>query len=74
MLGLYFVQYNYVRKDGTLKTTPAVATALTDHVWTLRVLLTNVSNILLISRLNEVILDRFGPPSKLLIGESVYVS
>ena len=44
MLGLYFMHYNYCRTHRTLKTSPAVATGLTDHVWAVRELIENVSN------------------------------
>ena len=40
---LYFAWYNFCRKHSTLKTTPAVASGLTDHVWTLEELLENVT-------------------------------
>jgi transposase-like protein/IS1 family transposase len=33
-LALWFAYYNYCRKHETLRTTPAVAAGLTDHVWT----------------------------------------
>ncbi len=32
MMSLYFVVYNFCKVHGTLKTTPAVAAGLTDHV------------------------------------------
>ncbi len=32
-IALYFMHYNFSRVDKTLKTSPAVASALTDHVW-----------------------------------------
>ncbi len=35
MIALGFMSYNYVRKHGTLRTTPAVAASLTDHQWTM---------------------------------------
>jgi hypothetical protein len=38
-LGLYFAHYNWCRKHKTIKTTPAVASKLTDHVWTVKELL-----------------------------------
>ena len=38
-LGLFFGYYNYCRVHMTLKTTPAVASGLTDHVWRLPELL-----------------------------------
>jgi len=34
-LALYFVYYNFVRIHQTLRITPAMASGLTDHVWTL---------------------------------------
>jgi hypothetical protein len=33
-LPLYFMHYNFCRKHMTLKTTPALAAALTDRLWT----------------------------------------
>ncbi len=36
MLALGFMSYNFCRKHGTLKTTPAVAAGLSGDVWTLR--------------------------------------
>jgi len=36
----YFACYNFVRIHSTMKTTPAVAEAITDRVWTLSELLT----------------------------------
>ena len=38
-LAITFCYHNFVRVHQTLKTTPAVATCLTDHVWTIRQLL-----------------------------------
>ena len=38
-LGLWFAYYNYCRKHATLKETPAMATGLADHVWTIRELI-----------------------------------
>ena len=43
MMALYFAWYNFCRKHSTLKTTPAVAQGLTDHVWTIEELLTEVA-------------------------------
>jgi hypothetical protein len=34
-LALYFMYYNFVRKHSSVKTTPAIAAAVTDRVWTL---------------------------------------
>jgi hypothetical protein len=34
-LSLHFAFYNFCRVHRTLKTTPAVAAGVTDHVWTL---------------------------------------
>jgi IS1 family transposase len=34
-IALHFVYYNFVRVHQTLKTTPAVASGLADHVWTI---------------------------------------
>jgi IS1 family transposase/transposase-like protein len=38
-IGLYFAYYNFCMKQTALKTTPAVAAKLTDHVWTARELI-----------------------------------
>ena len=38
-IALYFMHYNFCRVHKTLKTTPAVASALTDHVWSIDELL-----------------------------------
>ena len=35
MIGLYYAFYNFCRVHQTLKTTPAVAAGVADHVWTL---------------------------------------
>jgi IS1 family transposase len=35
-VSLHFMHYNYVRRHQTIKTTPAVAAGVTDHVWTLQ--------------------------------------
>jgi transposase-like protein/IS1 family transposase len=43
MLGLYFAWYNFVRVHSTIKTTPALAQGLTDHVWTIEELLDEVA-------------------------------
>lgn len=45
MLALWFAYYNFCRKHHTIKTTPAVATGLTDHVWTIRELLENAAKV-----------------------------
>ncbi len=39
-IALHFAWYNFIRVHHTLKTTPAVKAGLTDHVWTLREMLT----------------------------------
>jgi hypothetical protein len=39
MMNLFLAVYNFCKVHGTLKTTPAVAAGLTDHVWTVRELL-----------------------------------
>lgn len=39
MMDLFFGVYNLCKVHGTLKTTPAVAAGLADHVWTIRELL-----------------------------------
>jgi hypothetical protein len=33
-LALHFMYYNFVRKHGTIKTTPAIAAGVTDRYWT----------------------------------------
>jgi hypothetical protein len=33
-IGLHFVYYNFVRKHGSVGTTPAIAAGLTDRLWT----------------------------------------
>ena len=38
-LGLWFAYYNLARKHQTLKETPAMASGLADHVWTIRELI-----------------------------------
>lgn len=43
MLELYFAFFNFCRKHGTLKTTPAVATGLASRPWTIRNLLEKVA-------------------------------
>lgn len=43
MLGLYFAHYNFCRVQGTLKTTPAVATGLASRPWTVRELIEQTS-------------------------------
>ena len=39
-IALHFAWYNFVRVHHTIQTTPAVKAGLTDHVWTLREMLT----------------------------------
>jgi len=41
---LYFGVYNFCKVHGTLKTTPAVAAGLADHVWTVQELLTKADD------------------------------
>jgi hypothetical protein len=41
-LGLYLAYYNFCRVHMTLKTTPAVAAGLTDHVWSVQELLDRI--------------------------------
>jgi hypothetical protein len=38
-LALYFVWYNFCRPHRTLRTTPAMASGLADHIWIIRELL-----------------------------------
>jgi hypothetical protein len=35
MVALYFAHYNFARVHGTLRTTPAMAGGIADHVWSL---------------------------------------
>lgn len=42
-IALWFAFYNFCRRHMTLKTTPAVASGLTDHQWTIRELLERVA-------------------------------
>ena len=44
MLSLFFGVFNFCKVHGTLKTSPAVAAGLTDHVWTVRELLERAAN------------------------------
>jgi hypothetical protein len=39
MMNLFLGVYNFCKVHGTLKTTPAVAAGVTDHVWSIRELL-----------------------------------
>jgi transposase-like protein/IS1 family transposase len=39
MMNVFFGVYNFCKKHGTLKTSPAVAAGIADHVWTIRELL-----------------------------------
>jgi hypothetical protein len=39
MMNLFIGVFNFCKKHGTLKTSPADAAGLTDHVWTIRELL-----------------------------------
>lgn len=41
-IALHFAHYNFVRVHQTLRVTPAMAANLTDHLWTLEELLTNL--------------------------------
>ena len=43
-LALFFAFYNFCRVHGTIKTTPAVAAGLTDHVWNMAELLSKAAN------------------------------
>ncbi len=38
-LALFFAYYNFCRVHSTIKTTPAVAAGLTDHIWSVKELL-----------------------------------
>jgi hypothetical protein len=39
MMNVFFGVFNFCKKHGTLKTSPAVAAGITDHFWTIRELL-----------------------------------
>jgi len=41
-LTLYFAYYNFVRIHSVIRVTPAMEAGLTDHVWTLRELLSKI--------------------------------
>jgi IS1 family transposase len=41
-IALHFMHYNFCRKHQTLKTTPAVAAGVTDHVWTIEEMIETV--------------------------------
>jgi hypothetical protein len=43
-ISLHFMYYNFARIHQTLKTTPAVAAGITDHVWTIEEILGLLSN------------------------------
>lgn len=43
-LALFFAYCNFCRVHSTIKTTPAVAAGLTDHVWTVKELLEAVAS------------------------------
>jgi len=43
MIALAIAYYNFCWKHGTLKTSPAVAAGLTDHIWSVRELLENAA-------------------------------
>jgi hypothetical protein len=43
MMDLFFGVYNFCKIHGTIKTTPAVAAGITDHVWTVRELIEKTS-------------------------------
>src|SRR5437870_13886079 len=45
MVALYFLHYNYCRIHKTLRVTPAMKAALTDHVWTIEELLELTSEV-----------------------------
>jgi len=42
-VSLFVASYNFVKKHGTLGTSPAVAAKLTDHIWTVEELLANIA-------------------------------
>jgi hypothetical protein len=41
-LSLYFAYYNFVRIHSSIRVTPAMEAGLTDHVWTLKELLSKI--------------------------------
>jgi hypothetical protein len=41
-LSLYFAYYNFVRIHSAIRVTPAMESGLTDHVWTLKELLSRI--------------------------------
>jgi hypothetical protein len=41
-LALYFAFYNFCRIHKTLRVTPAIAAGITDHLWTLEDIVTNI--------------------------------
>jgi IS1 family transposase len=43
-VALYFMYYNWVRVHQTLRVTPAMEAGLTDHLWTIKEMLKNISN------------------------------
>jgi hypothetical protein len=43
MMDVFFGVYNFCKKHATLKTSPAVAAGITDHVWTVRELIEKTS-------------------------------
>jgi transposase-like protein/IS1 family transposase len=43
MMDLFFGVYNFCKVHGTIKTSPAVAAGITDHVWTVRELIERTS-------------------------------
>lgn len=43
-LALFFCHYNFVARHGTIKTTPAVASGLTDHQWTVAEMVERVAS------------------------------
>jgi hypothetical protein len=44
MLALYICHYNYVRVHGKLKTTPAVASGIENHRWTVREMIERIAS------------------------------
>ena len=43
-LAMFFMHYNYCAKHGTLRTTPAVASGLTDRQWTVTQMIETVAS------------------------------
>lgn len=51
MQAIFFAWYNWAREHDTLKTTPAVASGLTEKVWTMKELLENAAQVAFTARI-----------------------